>query len=286
MSYRGNSAVFIDVATPALAAVPLRRLRRGAFRPRQRSALPEAARRRAGLPYRRQSCARHRPDAAHDSAFWILLLHGNAGSAFSSEQLRHCESLRELGFSVLGFDYRGFGMSAGVASEAHMEQDADAAFQALIERDIPPSHIILWGHSLGSGPAVVLASDHAVAALVLFGAFTSIPDAAQDTYPYLPVKWIAGIRFASIGRIARVHVPALITHSAGDTVIPFHHAQRLFAAANEPKRLLVLDGVYSEGFGGHIAALYEHRELLAPALSALIGPQLNLRGATPPSPVQ
>jgi alpha-beta hydrolase superfamily lysophospholipase len=213
-----------------------------------------------------------RPDAAYDSAFWVLLLHGNADSAFSSEQIRHCESLTKLGLSVLSFDYRGFGMSAGVASEAHMDQDADAAFEALIERGIPPSHIILWGHSLGSGPAVVLASEHAVAALVLFGAFTSIPDAAQDTYPYLPVKWIAGIRFASIDRIARVHVPVLIAHSAGDTVIPLHNAQRLFAAANEPKRLLVLDGAYSDGFGGHVAALYDHRELLAPALSALIGP--------------
>ncbi|MGC2460633.1 MAG: alpha/beta fold hydrolase [Steroidobacteraceae bacterium] len=223
-----------------------------------------------------------RPDAAHDSAFWILHLHGNADSAFSSEQLRHCESLRELGFSVLSFDYRGFGMSAGDASEVHMEQDAEAAFDALIERGISPAHIILWGHSLGSGPAVLLASEHSVAALVLFGAFTSIPDAAQDTYPYLPVRWIAGIRFASIDLIARVHVPVLIAHSATDTLIPFHHAQRLFAAANEPKRLLVLDGVYSDGFGGHVSALYDHGELLVPALSALIGQQLSLAGTTPP----
>jgi len=218
------------------------------------------------------------PDAAHDSAFWILMLHGNADSAFSFEQIRHCESLRDLGFSVLSFDYRGFGMSAGVASEAHMNQDADAALHALVERGISPGHIILLGHSLGSGPAVVLASEHPVAALVLFGAFTSIPDAAQDTYPYLPVKWLAGIRFASIDLIHRVHVPVLIAHSAADTVIPFHHAQRLFAAANEPKRLLVLGGTYSDGLGGHVAALYDHGELLAPALSALMGQQLNLNG--------
>jgi pimeloyl-ACP methyl ester carboxylesterase len=219
-----------------------------------------------------------RPDAAHDSAIWILMLHGNADSAFSSEQIGHCEILRELGFSVLSFDYRGFGMSAGVASEAHMDQDADAAFQTLVERGIPPGHIILWGHSLGSGPAVVLASKHAVAALVLFGAFTSIPDAAQDTYPYLPVKWLASIHFASIDLIARVHVPVLIAHSAADTVIPLHHAQRLFAAANEPKRLLVLNGMSSDGLGGHVAALYDHSDLLAPALSALMGQQLNLTG--------
>jgi uncharacterized protein len=158
-----------------------------------------------------------RPQAAHDSAFWILHLHGNADSALSSEQLRHCDSLRELGFSVLSFDYRGFGMSAGVASGQHMNQDAEAALNALIQRGVSPAHIILWGHSLGSGPAVLLASEHPVAALVLFGAFTSIPDAAQDTYPYLPVKWIASIRFASIDLMAKVHIPVFIAHSATDS---------------------------------------------------------------------
>jgi uncharacterized protein len=221
-----------------------------------------------------------RADAANDSAYWILHLHGNADSAFSSEQLRHCESLRQLGFSVLSFDYRGFGQSAGVASEAHMDQDAEAALDTLIERGVSPAHIIIWGHSLGSGPAVVLASEHPVAALVLFGAFTSIPDAAQDTYPYLPVKWIASIRFASIDLMPKVHVPVLIAHSATDTLIPLHHAQRLFAAANEPKRLLALHGAYSDGFGGHVAALYDHGELLMPALWALLRQQPNVPGGT------
>ena len=211
-----------------------------------------------------------RPDAAQDSGYWILHLHGNADSAFSPQQLRHCQSLKQLGFSVLCFDYRGFGQTAGVASEAHMDQDAEAALDELLERGVSPAHIIIWGHSLGSGPAVVLASEHPVAALVLFGAFTSIPDAAQDAYPYLPVKWIASIRFASIDLMPRVHVPVLIAHSATDTLIPLHHAQRLFAAANEPKRLLVLHGVYSDGFGGHVAALYDHGELLMPALWELI----------------
>jgi pimeloyl-ACP methyl ester carboxylesterase len=54
-----------------------------------------------------------RPEPAHDSGYWVLHLHGNADSAFSSEQLGHCESLKQLGFSVLSFDYRGFGLSAG-----------------------------------------------------------------------------------------------------------------------------------------------------------------------------
>src|SRR5580658_7168126 len=182
-----------------------------------------------------------RPERAHDSGYWVLHLHGNADSAFSAEQLSHCESLRRLGFSVLSFDYRGLGLSAGVASEAHMDQDAEAAFAELTNRGVSPTHVIIWGHSLGSGPAVLLASEHPVAALVLFCAFTSIPDAAQDTYPYLPVRWMVSIHFNSLKLMPDIHVPVVIAHSVDDTLIPFHHAQRLFAAANEPKRFLSLN---------------------------------------------
>ena len=222
-----------------------------------------------------------RSHADNDTGFWILHLHGNAVSAFSAELLRHCESLRQSGFNVLSFDYRGFGLSPGDASEAHMDQDAEAAYETLIGRGISASHIIVWGHSLGSGPAVVLASKHAIGALVLFGAFTSLPDEAQDTYPYLPVKWLVGIEFASVDLIRQVHVPVLIAHSLTDMTVPFHHAQRLFAAANEPKRLLILDGAYTDGFGGHVEALYDRLDLLIPALSALIGQPPTLSGSAP-----
>jgi alpha-beta hydrolase superfamily lysophospholipase len=212
-----------------------------------------------------------RADPKQTSGFWVLHLHGNADSAFSALQLRHCEALRALGLNVLGFDYRGFGLSPGVATEENIDEDADAAYQELIRRGVPPGRIIVWGHSLGSGPAVLLATKYPVAALVLFGAFTSIPDAAEDTYPYLPVRWMVSIHFDSLKRMPDIHVPVVIAHSVGDTLIPFHHAQRLFAAANEPKRFLSLNAASSDGFGGHVDALYDNLDQLAALLTTLIG---------------
>ena len=58
----------------------------------------------------------------------------------------------------------------------------------VLRRGVTAEHIIILGHSLGSGPAVLLATRHKAAALVLFGAFTSIPDVAAEQYPYLPVR--------------------------------------------------------------------------------------------------
>jgi alpha-beta hydrolase superfamily lysophospholipase len=214
-----------------------------------------------------------RPQPANDGAYWVLHLHGNGDSAFSSSTLRHCEDLRDLGMNVLSFDYRGFGLSPGIASESHMDEDAETAYQELIRRGVPWRRIIVWGHSLGSGPAVQLAAAHRVAALVLFGAFTSIPDAASDTYPYLPVRWLVSVRFDSLRRIGDVHSPVLIVHSAADTLIPYHHGLQLFAAAHQPKLLLTLPGPYRDGFGGHVDGVHDHLQLLVPALSSLLGGQ-------------
>ena len=209
-------------------------------------------------------------DATRDSGYWILLLHGNADSAFSAEQLRHSETLRAAGFSVLNIDYRGFGMTPGVPSETAMYADAEAAFNALSQRGVTPERIILLGHSLGSGPAVFLATRHPAAALVLFGAFTSIPDAAADRYPWLPVRYVTSVRFDSLARMSAVHMPVIVAHSRRDTTIPYSHALKLYAAALEPKRLIILDAPSNDGFGGHVDALFDDLPLLEAALSAVL----------------
>ncbi len=212
-------------------------------------------------------------ERARDHGYWILHLHGNADSAFSIVQLRHCEQLRAFGFSVLCFDYEGFGLSPGVPTEAHLNADAEAAYERLVARGVPPGRIIIWGHSLGSAPAVQLAARHPqAAALVLFGAFTSIADVAAERYPYLPVRWIVGVRMDSLARIRFVHIPVVIAHSVADAVIPFRLGLLLYRAANEPKRFLALGPSASpERLGGHVDALYDNLERLAPALSALLG---------------
>jgi fermentation-respiration switch protein FrsA (DUF1100 family) len=211
----------------------------------------------------------YRADSGADNGFWVLLLHGNADSTFSRWQVRHCEALREAGFDILEIDYRGFGLTPGQPSETGMYEDAEAAYEALLQRGVPANRIILLGHSLGSGPAVLLATRHEAAALVLFGAFTSLPDAAAYRYPYLPVRMAVKIQFNSLARIGAVHMPIVIAHSRGDKVIPYSEGIELFAAAHEPKRFIALEPT-DDRLGGHVDALYEHIDKLQSALSALL----------------
>jgi dienelactone hydrolase len=125
--------------------------------------------------------------------------------------------------------------TAFAAARLPSTADAEAAYDTLLRKGIAPARIIIWGHSLGSAPAVQLAARHPEApALVLFGAFTSIPNMAAEIYPYLPVRWVVSIRMDSLSRIRLVHIPVVIAHSVRDAVVPFGQGLRLYQAANDP----------------------------------------------------
>jgi dipeptidyl aminopeptidase/acylaminoacyl peptidase len=190
---------------------------------------------------------------------------------FSQTQLRNMQQLRDQGFAVLAVDYRGFGPSPGRPSEQGLYEGAEAAWQWLLGHGVAPERIIIWGHSLGSGPAVKLATGHRAAAVVIFGAFTSIPDIAVGQYPWLPVRWIVGVHLDSLRRMPDIKSPVVIAHCVTDRVIPFANAPRLFDAAPQPKRLLRLEMRKEDGFGGHVTALYEQLDLLMPLLRELAG---------------
>ena len=190
------------------------------------------------------------PPTGRTDPFWILFLHGNASSIQTPDVQDKLRKLRALGYGVFAFDYRGFGASEGTPSETGLYQDAMTAYRHLTEsHGIAPSRLLIFGHSLGSGVGVELATRVKAAGLALDGAFTSVPDAGQARYPWLPVHLLARNRFESIDRIDRVSMPVLFIHSVGDTFVPYEEGRALFEKAREPKYWLeVTDGHISGGF--------------------------------------
>ena len=71
---------------------------------------------------------------------------------------------------------------------------------------------------------------------------------ARYHYPFLPVATLLSVRYDALGKIAGVHAPLLILHSPDDQVVPFDMAEQLYAAANEPKRLVRLRGGHNDNF--------------------------------------
>lgn len=174
----------------------------------------------------------------------IIFFHGNGGNITSVIWLG--QRFAKHGFNVLLFDYRGYGASDGVAAdEAGLYADGDAAVAFLMnEKKVRSKQIVLYGHSLGTTVAADVASRGQFGAVVLESGFSSASSVASTALPWLPrfLHFLGKNRFESARKLAKVKSPILIAHGDPDGTIHTSEAQILFAAANEPRKLLIVPG--------------------------------------------
>ena len=176
----------------------------------------------------------------------LLFFHGNAGNI--SHRIESLQIFHRLGLSVLIIDYRGYGLSEGKPSEQGTYQDAEAAWAWLTDdQQVPADQIIIFGRSLGGGIAAWLAARRNPGAVILESTFTSIPDMAAALYPYLP-RWLSRFNYANIEQIPSIDSPIWLGHSRDDELIPYTQGERLYAAANHPKRFFEMQGSHGQGF--------------------------------------
>ena len=171
----------------------------------------------------------------------ILVCHGNGGNLSHRGRVM-ADLTKATGLPVLVFDYPGYGKSDGKPSEGGCNDAGLAAMRWLFDKGIPTANVVVLGESLGGGVATELAVRMSPRALVLVKTFTSLPAAAKWHYPWLPTHWLMSNRFDSISKVSKLTCPVFVAHGTADRVVPFAHAEKLFAAANEPKRFLRMEG--------------------------------------------
>jgi fermentation-respiration switch protein FrsA (DUF1100 family) len=173
----------------------------------------------------------------------VLVTNGNGGNLTHRGRLA-ADLRKSLGTGVLLFDYPGYGKCGGKPTEQSCYAAGEAAYKWLTdEAKVAPDRIIICGESLGGGTAVELATRHDHRALVLIYCFTSLPAVAKYHFPLLPTHTLMQTRFDNLSKIGRCARPVFFVHGTDDRVVPFSHSEELFAAANEPKRFLRMEGV-------------------------------------------
>jgi uncharacterized protein len=181
------------------------------------------------------------PARGQDRGRTVLVLNGNAGDR--SDRAPLADALAGNGFSVLLFDYRGYGGNPGHPSETGLAADARAARAYLAGRpDARPDSIVYFGESLGAAVAIRLAVEHPPAALVLRSPFTSLADVGRLHFPFLPVRWLLKDRYDAIGRIGSVRCPLLVVAGGADGIVPARQSRQLYDAASQPKRYVEIPG--------------------------------------------
>lgn len=171
----------------------------------------------------------------------LLFCHGNAGNV--GDRLLDARLLAAVGFDVALFDYRGYGRSSGRPDEQGTYLDAEAAREEVLRQpEVGAGRLFYLGESLGGAIALRLALDFPPKGLVLQSTFTSVRDVAHHHYPLIP-RTLVPDAYPSLGLIPRLTAPLLILHGERDEIVPLAQGQALFAAAPEPKRLHVFDGL-------------------------------------------
>jgi fermentation-respiration switch protein FrsA (DUF1100 family) len=172
---------------------------------------------------------------AQPGKFAIIYFHGN-GDVLALRVPR----LREVfadGTGLVALSFRGYAGSTGQPTERGLLADAAAAYE-FAAMHYAPERLVVWGFSLGTGPAVALAATRPIGKVILEAPYTSTADVAASTLPIVPVRWLMKDQFRSDLRIQNVTAPILVMHGVRDPGIPIRLGERLFALAHEPKRFV------------------------------------------------
>ena len=176
--------------------------------------------------------ALHLPNSQAVLTVWYF--HGNAEDLGDIEPT--LQRLHDAGFAVFAADYPGYGLSTRHSTEESVYATARVARDYLRrELHVPAAATVIFGRSLGGGPAVEMATEERVAGLVLQSAFISA-FRVMTHWRLLP-----GDPFQNLSKLPAVGCPVLVVHGRFDAVIPFYHGEALFGAAPEPKRSLWVD---------------------------------------------
>jgi uncharacterized protein len=177
----------------------------------------------------------------------MLYFYGVGRNMGDQNYLARVSAFRQLGFSVLVFDYRGYGLSPGEApNERQLYQDSQAAWDYLRKvRQIPSKQILIYGESLGGAIALDLAVKHPTAGgLIMQSSFTSMTEAIKHRafLQLFPIDQLLTERFDSISKVRSLQIPVLFLHGSADSVVPSTMSDRLYEAAPEPKQLFMISG--------------------------------------------
>ncbi|TAG82700.1 MAG: alpha/beta fold hydrolase [Burkholderiales bacterium] len=172
----------------------------------------------------------------------LLYLHGARWNVFGSSF--RINRMRDLGFTVVAVDYRGFGKSTSeTPAEDKAYEDAEQAWKWIAQR-YPDRPRYIFGHSLGGAIAIELASRVTdEKGTLVEGTFTSVPEVFKTMkWGWLPVGWLITQRFDSQKKVREIGSPLLVVHGTEDRVIPLELGRKLYDSAAQPKRFVSVEG--------------------------------------------
>lgn len=177
-------------------------------------------------------------DAINGSGKILIYFHGNAEDIGTSFDI--VDMLRTvIGMNVLSVEYPGYGIYKGKSKECTIIKDAETVYNFVSETlGYQGKNILVFGRSIGTGPATYLARHYETGCLFLMSAYTSIKQVARHLGGRLGAILIKE-RFRNIDNMPFIKCPTFLVHGIRDRLIPYSHSQKLQEACEGPCALFL-----------------------------------------------
>jgi len=170
----------------------------------------------------------------------VVYFHGNGGNL--SVWAPILAGIARQGYSVLAFDYRGYGVSTGRPTERGLYGDADAVLERFWSAAPQRRPIVYWGRSLGTTVAAYAATVRTPDGLILESGFSDARSLVRTSPVLAFLALFSTYRFPGAEFLRHVNAPVLVMHGDNDHVIPIAHGRRLFGSIGGQKQFFTIRG--------------------------------------------
>ena len=189
---------------------------------------------------------------------YLLISHGNAENIKIVHRWVKDYLSNFVNVNIILYEYTGYGddQDQFSCSEQYCYNDSEAAYNYITnELNVPPERIILFGRSLGSGPACYLAEKYPVGGLFLNSGFMSV---FRIVFKF---RWtLPGDMFPNIDRIQNIKCPVCIVHSVKDEIVPFYHARAMYEKSVNKFPPLFIDGTTHNNIDKNSDDVFKHMQ--------------------------
>ena len=162
---------------------------------------------------------------SRSSKNFVIFFHGNAEDIFLSRMMAEI-LLETLNMNIVMVEYPGYSIYKGSPTAEKILENTTIVYDFIKKKfDLEDKNIFIFGRSIGTSPAIYLASVRKPNALLLVSSFTTIRAVAKNLVSVL--SYLLKNRFLSEEYIKNVKCPTFFIHGKSDPLIPYQETEKL-----------------------------------------------------------
>ena len=168
---------------------------------------------------------------------FLIFFHGNAEDIFGAHAMAEA-LLKHVPMNIVIVEYPGYSAYNLPKSSETIRKDAEFIYDYIKYKfNVNDNNMFVFGRSIGTGPAIYLASKRKPSALFVVSAFSSIVEVAKHLVKVLGA--IVYDAFPSIDNVKNITCPILFIHGLKDPLIPVEETIKLKNACNCPVEVIL-----------------------------------------------